>query len=295
MILDANFLVSLLKRLEFSVPGFALVILLGGSQSTAWAQTSKDPADEHAWAAGAISHAQKMRAFKDADIGSQPAPDIIRKFDQNNDPSGKIATFQPGGPTTTALNAFFQNLGTNGRTCFSCHQPQTGWTVSAASVQARFVASGGADPIFRLVDGATCPSDDISTLAAKRHAFRLLTDKGLIRIGLPLPDPKKLQFEVTAVDNDPDHCNTNPSNTNPPTGLTSPTSGIVSVYRRPLPSTNVDFLATIMWDGREPSPAKVGLSNGLSQQAIDATRIHAQGQLPIRRRISARKQYLQPI
>jgi cytochrome c peroxidase len=41
----------------------------------------------------------------------------------------------------------------------------------------------------------------------------------------------------------------------------------VSVYRRPLPSTNLGFLSTIMWDGREPT---------LENQAVDATRIHAQ-------------------
>jgi hypothetical protein len=39
------------------------------------------------------------------------------------------------------------------------------------------------------------------------------------------------------------------------------------VYRRPPPSTNLGFLSTLMWDGRESS---------LTQQAIDATRIHAQ-------------------
>jgi cytochrome c peroxidase len=70
-------------------------------------------------------------------------------------PSLKM-TFQPGGATVTPQNPVFSNLGTNGRTCFSCHQPQDGWTVSAASVQARFYASFGTDPIFRLVDGATC-------------------------------------------------------------------------------------------------------------------------------------------
>jgi cytochrome c peroxidase len=257
--------------------GLALVFLLGSPQSSAWAQTSNSPADEHAWAAGAIAHAQKMRAFKDADIGSQPSPGTIPVFAQHADPSGKIATFQPGGPTTTALNAFFQDLGTNGRSCFTCHQPQTGWTVSAASVRERFEASEGKDPIFRLVDGATCPTDKVSSLAEKTHAYRLLTGKGLIRIGLPMPDPSILQFEVTSVDKDkdPDGCNTNPT-----TGLTNPTTGIVSVYRRPLPSTNLGFLSTIMADGREPSPAKVGLVAGLSQQAIDATLGHAQANSP---------------
>jgi cytochrome c peroxidase len=262
---------SLFETLRFPVAGLALIFFLDGPPQPAWAQTAKsnDPAQSRAWAPGAIDHAQKMRVFKDADRGAQPTPAVIPRFEVDNDPSGKIATFQPGGPTSTTFNAFFQNLGTNGRTCFSCHQPQEGWTVSSAGVSARFEASGGTDPIFRLIDGATCPSDDVSTIGAKREAFKLVIDKGLIRIGLPMP-AANLQFAVTEVE-DPYHCTTNPK-----TGLTSPTTGTVSVYRRPLPSTNVGFLATIMWDGREPSPAKFGLSNGLSQQAIDATRIHAE-------------------
>jgi hypothetical protein len=137
---------------------------------------------------------------------------------------------------------------TNERTCFTCHQPATGWTVSAASVQARFLLSGGNDPIFRLVDGATCPTDDVSTPLAKLRSYKLLLKKGLIRIGLPLPAGS--QFTVTKV-TDPYGCTTNPA-----TGLTSPTSGIMSMCRRPLPATNLGFLSTIMWDGREPTQAR---------------------------------------
>jgi cytochrome c peroxidase len=205
-----------------------------------------------------ISHMQKMEQFKDADHGAQPPPPVIPRFEIAPDPSGAIATFQPGG-ATSASNAFFQNLGTNGRTCFTCHEPQNGWTVSAAGVAERFAGSRGADPIFRLVDGATCPSADVSSYAAKQTAYKLLIDKGLIRIGLPLP--AGVQFEVTAV-NDPYNCNTNPV-----TGLTSKTTGIISTYRRPLPAANLGFLSTIMWDGREPS---------LASQATDATLGHAQ-------------------
>lgn len=257
---------SPLKTLRFPIVGLALVFFLDGPPRQASAQTAKsdDPAQTRAWAPAAIAHAQKMRVFRDADRGSQPTPPLIPRFEAEADPSGKIATFQPGGPTFTALNPFFQNLGTNGRTCFTCHQPQTGWTVSAAGVQARFDASGGTDPIFRLIDGATCPTDDVSTLAAKREAYKLVIAKGLIRIGLAMP-AANLQFAVTKVD-DPYHCTTNSA-----TGLTSPTAGIVSVYRRPLPSTNLGFLSTIMADGREPS---------LQSQAIDATLTHAQGNLP---------------
>jgi cytochrome c peroxidase len=263
MIIDANSLSSRFNISRLSIAGLTLAIFLSGLPQVAQAQSFKGnaPKQSRAWEAGAIGHAQKMRKYKDPNASSQTAPPTIPRFEEQGDPSGKIATLQPGGPTTTALNAFFQNLGTNGRTCFTCHQPQTGWTVSAASVQARFKESGGTDPIFRLVDGATCPTDDVSTLAAKTKAYKLLTSKGLIRIGLALPDPSILQFAVTSVD-DPYNCTTKPT-----TGLTSPTTGIVSVYRRPLPATNLDFLSTIMWDGREPT---------LGSQAIDATQIHAQ-------------------
>jgi hypothetical protein len=176
----------------------------------------------------------------------------------DRDPGGMIATYQPSGSTQTGKKAFFQDLGSNGRTCFTCHQPQDGWTISAQHAQARFDADPN-DPLFRLVDGATCPSADVSTLDAKRAAYSLLTTKGLIRIGLPMP--AGMEFQILAVD-DPYGCSTNPV-----TGLTGLKSGIVSFYRRPLPSANLGFLSTIMWDGREPD---------LFHQSVDATLGHAQ-------------------
>jgi cytochrome c peroxidase len=164
----------------------------------------------------------------------------------------------------TSQNPFFANLGTNGRTCFSCHQPQNGWTVSAASVQARFYASFGADPIFRLVDGATCLTDDVSSIEAKHQTYSLLLGKGLIRIGLSVP--VTAEYRIVSV-TDPYGCNTNLVTWLTNFGPSSPTTGTVSVYRRPLPATNLGFLTTIMWDGREPT---------LAQQSIGATLIHAQ-------------------
>jgi cytochrome c peroxidase len=70
-----------------------------------------------------------------------------------------------------------------------------------------------------------------------------------------------MEFQILGVD-DPYACNTNAV-----TGLTGSKSGIVSVYRRPLPSANLGFLSTIMWDGREPD---------LFQQSVHATLGHAQ-------------------
>jgi hypothetical protein len=157
------------------------------------------------------------------------------------------------------MNAFFQDLGSNGRTCFSCHQPQSGWGRSVESVRDEFEKTLGYAPIFRPVDGAVCPTADSSTLEARREAYHLLLDRGLIRIAIVMP--AVAQFSIMSVA-DAYGCNVNPA-----TGLTSPNSGIVSTYRRPLPSANLAFVNTIMWDGREPS---------LASQAIDATNGHAQ-------------------
>jgi cytochrome c peroxidase len=254
---------GIIKALKASTAGIAVVCVLSAVPQLAIAQQTgnRGGPDVPAFAPGMINHMQAMRQFKDPDRGPQPTPNVIPRFEMDRDASGAIATFQPGGATFTANNAFFKDLGTNGRTCFTCHQPQNGWGVSAASVAGRFADSAGTDPIFRLVDGATCPSANVSSLQAKRQAYSLLTGKGLIRIGLPMPAPAILQFAVTSV-SDPYQCTTNPL-----TGLTNPTTGIVSVYRRPLPSTNLGFLSAIMWDGREPS---------LTSQAIDATLGHAQ-------------------
>jgi len=43
------------------------------------------------------------------------------------------------------------------------------------------------------------------------------------------------------------------------------------MYRRPLPSANLGFLSTIMWDGREPDFFK---------QSANATLGHAQANAP---------------
>jgi cytochrome c peroxidase len=247
-------------RCSSAVTSLALTAFLAGAPGLAVAQTIQ--ADGSAAArAGAITHAQKMRRlFPDISSNTQAPPPVIPQFKIDPDPSGAIATFQPNGPTITAKNAFFQDLGTNGRSCDTCHQSQDGWSLSAQHALERFYADPD-EPLFRLVDGATCPSADVSTYAKKRTAYRLLLEKGLIRIGLPMPTDG-LEFQIVGV-SDPYGCNTNPL-----TGLTGSATGTVSVYRRPLPAANLGFLSAIMWDGREDS---------LFSQAVSATLGHAQG------------------
>jgi cytochrome c peroxidase len=188
-------------------------------------------------------------------------------------PHGILKTFNETGKLDLT-GPFFQSLGTNGRSCSSCHQASDAWSVSAAHVASRFEETQGLDPIFRTNDGSNCDHDiDTSTVDGRRNAYSLLTSRGLIRIALPVP--AGAEFDVVSVNN-PYGCNE---------------TSILSMYRRPLPSTNLRFLTTVMWDGRESStqtgtipivPSTFGaeLQSDLLHQAVDATLGHAQAATP---------------
>src|SRR5581483_8788543 len=71
-------------------------------------------------------------------------------------------------------NPFFQDLGTNGRACVTCHRPAQSWSITPAEVRQRFEETRGRDPLFRTNDGSTCAGADVSSLDKRRSAFRLL-------------------------------------------------------------------------------------------------------------------------
>src|SRR5262249_40324384 len=131
-------------------------------------------------------------------------------------------------------NPFFESLGTNGRACASCHVADQGWTIAANRVKERFETTHGLDPIFRTNDGSNCDRNiDVSTEIGRKHAYSLLMNRGLIRVALPVP--ANAEFEVLNVQNQ----------------YGCDDKDILSMYRRPLPTTNLRFLSTVMWDGRE--------------------------------------------
>ena len=171
---------------------------------------------------------------------------------------GQLQTFNANG-ALDLQNPFFRDLGTNGRTCFTCHQPQNAWTITPENVQARFAESHGTDPIFRNNDGSNCEG----TASVSRKAYSLLLTRGLIRVGIDVP--VGAEFVIEHVE-DPYKCGA---------PLTQ-----ASMYRRPLPSTNVKFLTAIMWDGRESSPTRT-IVEDLMHQANEATIGHAQAALPL--------------
>ena len=210
------------------------------------------------------------------------APQITDAEDQRQGPfltfenlTGIAATFNTAGPLDHD-NPFFQKLGTNGRSCDTCHQASDGWTVTPAHIQERFDATKGTDPIFRLNDGSNSPNVDVSTVAARRAAYNMLLTKGLIRVGIGIPD--NAEFELADVDD--------------PYGYA--TAEELSLFRRPLPSANLNFLSTVMWDGRETfkEPASTDCIRGttncfasihfdLADQANSATVGHAKAAQPL--------------
>src|SRR3984893_17879066 len=94
--------------------------------------------------------------------------------------SGLLETYNINNAPINLTGAFFQSLGTNGRSCSSCHLPTEGWTVSAAEVQLRFLLTKGLDPIFRTNDGSNCDQNiNTSTVQGRRQAYSLLLSRGL--------------------------------------------------------------------------------------------------------------------
>jgi cytochrome c peroxidase len=217
--------------------------------------------------------------------------DIPPTIEQNialPDATGWISTYQPGGATITSGNAFFSSdITTNGRTCFTCHQPQNGWGISPPQILAQFLTTRGQSALFQPVDAADSPSSpgasarfpDPRFVTARSQLFT----RGNFRISLNAPNPLGPHDESYL---------TFGGNTNPEWVLTAVhdpfgseldreyglPANLISVYRRPLPSANVAFLPQyhaspnpakfdIMWDAREPN---------LEAQFIDATLFHGQ-------------------
>ncbi len=187
------------------------------------------------------------------------------------DASGTIQSFSTAGFIDTG-NLFFTPLG-NGRSCSTCHEEAQAWSMTPAALAARFAVSKGSDPVFQSVDGANSPNAPVATLAQKQSAYSMLLTKAVIRVGLPVPPGA--QFQLVQV--------------NDPYGFASASQ--LSLFRRPLPTANLKFGNTVMWDGRETlagtsaaacasdvPPASCFAATGvdLQAQANNAVQTHAQ-------------------
>ena len=211
-------------------------------------------------------------------------PPQMPRLELDWNPFGRLGTFLPGGAIRTAGHPFFQSLGTNGRSCATCHQPPSGMSISLRNIRSRFRATGGTDPLFERVDGADCPTA-VATVGGAgsgatkvRDAYSLLLSRGTIRIALPWPPrsehgtPRPVEFDLgVAAGGDPTACLGD--------AVYGLPAGLLSVYRRPPTAAQVNLktlrpdgtgpilAGSLMWDGRETS---------LEGQVVDAVRRHAE-------------------
>jgi cytochrome c peroxidase len=184
---------------------------------------------------------------------------------EGNDPAASA-----GDPLSIAdlgiESPFFEPLGANGRACANCHQADQGWTITPRYVQALFDASEGTDVLFKPHDAATSPKADVSTVEARREAYKLILSRAVVRIGIAMPNATTSEFELAEVDD--------------PYGWASATQ--LSLFRRPLSTANLAFARTISWDARTTLPDKT-IFEDLVEQANRANKGHGQAttDLPI--------------
>jgi hypothetical protein len=183
------------------------------------------------------------------------------------DPTGLVGTYKVDGPIDKH-SEFFTSLGTNGRSCGTCHIATQAMSFTPAHAQLLYAQTRGTDPLFASFDGANC-----SNVAPRdRAGHSLLLKSGLIRI--PLAVPANAQYSISVV-HDPYGC---ALQIDPVTHILT-----ASVYRRPLPTANLSFLSAVMFDGRETlapltnaATLDANLRIDLMHQAMDATLGHAQ-------------------
>jgi cytochrome c peroxidase len=147
--------------------------------------------------------------------------------------AGVAETLHTSG-TIDRTNGFFQTIGTNARTCETCHAAAGGWTLSAQSAAFQFLTSQGQAPLFMLQDAGSRPDADISTLAARRTTFDTTTHKGLIRFTRNLTTiPATAEYTVVSVVD--------------PSGFSDLTK--VLSFRRPTPTANESKASSTGWTG----------------------------------------------
>ena len=175
-----------------------------------------------------------------AQAGCGAPPDDGATAETTSEESGLEAAFNGYGVGSTVhtsgaidfTNPFFQQLGTNPRSCATCHASSAGWTTSSLMNTGLLLFTQGQAPLFNLVDEGNRPDADISTFSARVNTFKsTLVERGLTRFTRTVSPTA--EFSLIAVDD--------------PYGWSTTTA--YSGFRRPTPTANEAKAPSITWTG----------------------------------------------
>ncbi len=159
--------------------------------------------------------------------------------------------------TTGAIdrsNSFFQRLGTNARTCETCHSADQGWTLTPLGATTAFITTGGHDALFLPHDEGARPDADLTTFYQRLANFGpTLLARGLTRF--TRTNPATSEYDVIDVKD--------------PSGF-STTAAFLN-FRRPTPTANEALVSSVTWTA---GPGLV--RNSLSGLVGGAANLHEQ-------------------
>jgi cytochrome c peroxidase len=174
----------------------------------------------------------------------------IELFRVYRDDTGRVQTQSSDPSTLNATNPFFDpSIGTNGQACVTCHEPQTGITITPPFIRDRFEDTNGTDPLFRANDTANNPFTTTHT----RDDYSVFLKLGTPRIGEKVQQAATPNDFTVVAANDATNAvfaapDMFPLSTDPQhPGVAG---GTLSIFRRPLVNVNLNFASAVLWDGR---------------------------------------------
>lgn len=94
--------------------------------------------------------------------------------------NGLAATYSTQGYVDLE-SEFATPQGSNGRSCITCHTPEDGWSLTAATAQRLFDETDGLHPLFNIRDANRRDQSDVSTLEARKESFSMLLQGKFVR------------------------------------------------------------------------------------------------------------------
>jgi cytochrome c peroxidase len=190
-------------------------------------------------------------------------PEAVAETTSALEPTVNLSGFAESLHTSGSIdrtNPFFQTLGTNPRTCETCHSPTTAWGTNSISNTLQFLISGGTGPLFNLVDSGNSPNADISTFPARVATFGdTVLKRGLTRFNRTI-NPTA-EFSLIAVSD--------------PYGFSTTTT--FSGFRRPTPTANESKASSILWTSSPPGNDSSAVNAQLRTILPGGVRLHEQG------------------